>query len=270
MLLCFIDVAPPRGKIRPMKSVIVLFAAVGLLACHNEPDPLTPNQFFQQRAQAVCSALETACWLSVPTCTAARINEYQLEYQAALAAYRDFIPSNAQTCVDKVSEVYGKLKNGMVAMPASDYQAMQATCANVYRGASPANGACLVDQDCLGSSLICDKGFCGTGSMKEIGAGCGNIGETCVPGAYCAPNPITGFAVCTAKAGLQADCTATPCLETLRCAAGFCQARLTLGGACTSDGDCGTGLFCEPYAHQCSGDIRFAPGTDACKAMGGS
>ena len=72
-----------------------------------------------------------------------------------------------------------------------------------------------------------------------------------------------------AKVGAMADCTAAPCIETLRCAGGVCVARLDLVEACATDGDCSSG-FCEPYARVCAQDIRFAPNSDACQAVGGT
>jgi hypothetical protein len=239
---------------------------VALVACGSDPSPLTPNQYFQQRAAATCAALETACFVPLPTCTAARVAEYTAEYQSSLSYFRDFIPSNAEACVAKVKEAYGKIKEGMVALPAAEYNAMQAICANVYRGSSMANGPCQLDLDCYGD-LVCDKGYCGTPKLVAPGAGCANIGETCPQGTFC--SNASGIWMCTAKVGAQGACAASPCLETLRCAGGICMARLGLAESCASNDDCTSG-FCEPFAGKCAEDIRFANGTAACIAMGGS
>jgi hypothetical protein len=239
---------------------------VVMLGCHAEQLPLTPNQYFQQRANAVCSAVTSACLVPLPTCTAGRVAEYTAEYQAALSAVRDFIPDNAEACLTKVKDVYGKLDQGAVALKAADYLAMEASCANVYRGASAANGVCAEDVDCIGT-LVCDKGFCGTPKLVAPGAGCANIGEHCPTGSYC--SSATGVWLCTPESDLQGSCVQSPCLESLRCAAGVCVARLDIAAACTGDGDCASG-FCEPYAHQCAEDIRFANHSAACVAMGGT
>jgi hypothetical protein len=244
--------------------MLLVFAV--LAGCGDEPSPLTTSQFFQKRAEITCTALESACLLPVAACTAGRVAEYTAEQQNALAYFRSFIPKNAEACLAKVEEVFGKIKQGTVALPAADYNAMQAICANVYRGSSIANGPCQIDADCYGD-LICDKGYCGTAKVVAPGAGCANIGEICPQGTYC--SNATGVWFCSEKAGLQVSCATTPCLETLRCAGGVCVARLGMVEACTGNDDCTTG-FCEPYALKCAEDIRFANGTAACLAMGGS
>jgi hypothetical protein len=241
----------------------MLVALVAFAGCGSDPSSLTPNEFFQKRAEAVCSAVSSACLVTVATCTTGRVAEYMAEYQTALSYFRDFIPSNAEACLSKVKDVYGKLDQGTVALKASDYQAMATACANVYRGSSPANGPCQSDIDCLGH-LGCDKGFCGTPKLVAPGAGCANIGEYCPTGSYC--SNTTGIWICSTKVDLQGYCATSPCLESLRCAGGYCVARLGVGELCATDGDCSSG-FCEPYAGKCADDIRFANGSAACVAM---
>lgn len=249
-----------------MKPRSMLFLLLPLASCGDEPAPLSPEGFFQKRADEVCSEMLLACYVEVPVCVAGRVAEYQAEYHAALQAFRDFIPANAEACLAKVKEVYGKIKEGMVAMKAVDYQAMVAVCANVYRGSSPANEWCELDVDCL-DNLICDKGSCATSKLVAPGALCANPGESCPQGSYCGYDGRVWL--CTAKVGALGDCTAAPCIEALRCAGGVCVPRLDIAEACTTDGDCSSG-FCEPYARVCAQDIRFAKGSDACRAMGGT
>ena len=250
-----------------MKRLSIFLVLPVLAGCGDEPTPLTPNQFFQQRADLECAALSSACLMPEATCTAGRVAQYATEYQNAVGNFREFIPANAEACLDEVKKVYGKLNQGAVALAGSDYLAMQAVCANVYRGARLANEPCGSNLDCV-DDLICDKGFCGEAQLVAPGAGCANIGEYCPAGSYC--SGATGVWFCSAKASAQAYCgTAIPCLEALRCSAGVCLARLGIGEACASDGDCSSG-FCEPYALKCANDIRFANGSAACIAMGGS
>jgi hypothetical protein len=253
-----------------MKRLCPTLALAILASCGDDPKPLTPSQFFQERAAIECAAISAACLMPESTCMAGRQAQYATEYQSAVAAFppRDFIPSNADACLDKVSKVYGKLDQGAVALPGSDYVALQAVCAAVYRGAKQANETCAGDLDCV-DGLICDKGFCGTPSLVAPGAGCANIGEYCPTGSYC--SSATGVWLCSAKVPALGYCDdSTPCLEALRCSAGTCVARLGIGEACTSDLDCSGSGFCEPYALKCANDIRFANGTAACIAMGGS
>jgi hypothetical protein len=233
----------------------MLFVLVVLAGCNNDPSPLTPNQYFQQRAEATCAAIASACFVPVATCTASRVAEYTVAYQSALASGHAFIPTNA----------YGKVASGAMALKAAEYSAMEAACANVYRGPGDANAYCQRDIDCVGE-LVCDKNHCGTSKPVGAGVGCANIGETCSQGSFC--SGATGVWVCSAKVAAQGECTAYPCLESLRCSAGVCVARLGIGESCTIDGDCGSS-FCEPYAGKCAPDLRFANGSAACIAMGG-
>ena len=245
----------------PRRSIPLLLLLAA--ACGSEPSPLTPTQYIQRRADTTCAAISAACLVPAATCVAARQSEYLAEYQAALANVRDFIPATAEACLAKVEEIYGRIEQGAVAMKATDYEAMQAICADVYRGAGAANGGCQTDVDCV-SDLICDKGFCGTPKLVPLGAGCANIGEICAPGAFC--SNASGIWMCTAKVGVQGDCTVSPCVESLRCAAGLCVSRLDTGLPCATDDDCTSG-FCEPYAGLCAADVRFANGSAACAAM---
>lgn len=247
-----------------MKPRAFLPIMVALVGCGSQPGPLTPAGYCDQIAQDVCAAVSPACLVPIATCTTGQLVQCSAEAQAN--AGRDFIPSGAQACLSKVSAVYAKLNQGMVALSAADYQAMTEICSQVYRGTGVANAPCTLDADCS-SGLICDKGYCGTATVVTKGAGCANIGEICPQGFYC--SDASGVWVCSGKVGMGVACNAsTLCLENLRCAAGVCSAQLGIGDACTADQDCSSG-FCEPYAAICAEDVRFANGSAACIASAG-
>jgi hypothetical protein len=243
----------------------MLFALVVLGSCGGGPAPLTANEYFQKRAQIVCDALSSACLVTTSACSTSQLASYTAEYQAALASFRDFIPSNAEACLDKVHAVYGKGGQGSLSIRAADYLAMQATCARVYRGTSAAFGPCQVDADCL-DGLVCDKGYCGTAKMVSQGSQCANIGEYCPQGFYCGNSGSVWF--CAARVGALADCTVSPCLESLRCSGGVCVTQLGIGEPCALDSDCTSG-FCEPFAGKCAADVQYANGSAACIAVTG-
>jgi hypothetical protein len=248
-----------------MRHHLALPALVLLSSCGSDPAPLTPSQFFQQRAEVVCAAVSPACLVTGSACALTQTAAFTAEYQAAIASFRDFIPSNAEVCLNKVRDVYGKLSQGAVAIKAADYLAMEDVCAKVYRGTSAALGPCLTDADCL-DNLICDKGYCGNAKMVSQGSQCANIGEYCPQGFYCSDTGGVWF--CTAKVGALANCTQNPCLESLRCQGGVCVVQLGVGEPCATNGDCASG-FCEPFAGKCADDVRFANGSAACNAMSG-
>ena len=247
-----------------MKRSSVFLGTVVLAACGGQPGPLTQTEYCNQYAQDVCAGVSPACLITLDSCMAGRLAECTME--ASQNATRDFIPSNAETCLNKVNVAYGKLKQGNLALSSSDLQAMKQACGKVYRGTGSLNGRCYVDADCL-DDLICDKGYCGNASVVGPGAGCANIGEVCPGGSFC--SAATGVWVCSSKVGLGGVCASAPCLENLRCAGGICTVQLGIGEACSADQDCVTG-FCEPYAGLCAQDVRFANGSAACRAMGGA
>jgi hypothetical protein len=248
-----------------MNRRFAFLSMVALAGCGNQPGPLTQTEYCTQYAQDVCAGVSPACLLRPADCTAGRLAECTAV--ARNNAGRDFLPPNAEACLNKVNAAYGKLNQGAVALGASDIQAMNQVCGNIYRGTVLANGPCTVDADCL-DPLICDKGYCGTAKTVAQGAGCANIGEVCPQGFYC--GGVTGVLVCAVKMGLGGACdAANPCLETLRCVVGACAVQLGIGDDCAVDQDCDSG-FCEPYAAKCALDVRFANGSAACIAMGGS
>lgn len=239
-----------------------------LVACGSDKPPITQTEFCKKYAQDVCSAVAPACLITSSACLAGRLDECAAQAQAQANVGRDFIPSNGDACLAKVGEAYGKLNQGAVALPAAALTSMNTACANVYRGSIALLGPCAVDVDCL-DGMICDKGKCGHTKTVAQGQGCANIGELCPQGSYCGTD-ANGILSCLGKGNLGTVCSdALPCLESLRCAAGVCSVRLGVGLDCSVDGDCDSGLFCEPYAKKCATDIRFANGSAACAAMGG-
>jgi hypothetical protein len=257
-------------RIRCMKlHHFLLLGPMLALGCGTENKTLTQNDFVNQYAADVCAGVVPACLVTADTCSAIQVADRGQQAQTAAQNNWTFMPDAAQVCLSKASSLFGTVKQSMVLKPA-DYQAFVQACDQVYRGARKANEECKVDADCIGG-LICDKdkGYCGTKSVVAQGGGCANIGETCPTGSYCGALG-GGIRSCVARIGLGGTCNEiTPCLETLRCQTGICGTQLGTAEACLVDQDCSSG-FCEPFAHQCADDIRFAPRSYACIEMGGT
>ncbi len=249
-----------------MNHRFVLLCAIALAGCSSQPAPLTQTEYCNQYAQDVCDGVSPACLMTPATCMAGRLAQCTGDAQTAANNHWDFIPPNAEACLNKVNATYGKLNGGAVSLSPADLMSVDLACGNVYRGTELPNGPCVVDADCL-DGLICDKGYCGTAKLVAQGAGCANIGEYCPYGSYC--SAASGVWMCASKLGLGGACNAAnPCLENLRCAAGVCSVQLDIGEDCSVDQDCSSG-FCEPYAFKCAQDVRFANGNLDCQAMGG-
>jgi hypothetical protein len=229
---------------------------------------LTRQQFCQEKAKRECADVVPACLITEVECRASREAACNNEAGIDLSAQRTFSPSNAATCLGKVSEIYGKLDRGAVALTADDWRLLKTGCERVFQGSALLNQACNQTTDCSGP-LVCDRGYCGSPKKVSAGAGCANTGEYCEPGNYCSNEPR---ALCTVRLGFGGACSATvPCLENLRCdrAAAMCTTLLADSSPCLSDSDCASG-FCEPFALRCSHDVRFASGTPACIAFASS
>jgi hypothetical protein len=247
-----------------MRRLLLSLALVAFVGCGSEKPPTTQTEYCNTYAQDICAAVAPACLMTTSACIAGRLADCSTQAQQNLG--RDFIPSNADVCLAKVGEVYGKLNQGAVALTAAAIASMNDACANVYRGTKALNGPCAVDVDCL-DGFICDKGYCGRAKVVVQGQGCANIGEICPAGTYC--SGAAPVSLCVSKGNLGAACNdSMPCLESLRCASGVCAVQLGVGLACSVDQDCATG-FCEPYAQLCADDVRFANKSAACVAMGG-
>jgi hypothetical protein len=252
-----------------MNCRFVFLCIVALMGCSSQQDdPLTQTEYCTEYAQYVCEGIVTACLTTETSCKAAHLAECSSQAQEQYSYGREFLPSNAEIYLSKVSTNYSKLNQGSVALGVSDYKAMIQARDKVYRGKAIANEPCPngADADCI-DGLVCDKGYCGTAKMVSQG-GCANIGEYCSQGYYC--SEAGGVYSCATKVGLGGACSAAvPCLENLRCSDGVCTVQAEIGMACSVDQDCSSG-FCHPYAGKCAKDIRFADGSAACLALSGT
>ena len=97
-----------------MNHRLVLLCVIALAGCSSQPGPLTQTEFCDKYAQEICAAVSPACLVTAASCTAGRLNDCSAVAQAN--ATRDFIPPNAQVCLDKVRAAYGKLNQGAVAL----------------------------------------------------------------------------------------------------------------------------------------------------------
>jgi hypothetical protein len=131
-----------------MKHSFVILTVVVLVGCgSSQPGSLTQTEYCNRYAQAVCAGVSPACLMTPATCMSGRLAECTAEAQKNAA--RDFVPPNAEACLAKASAVFGKLKQGSLALSPLDIQDVDQSCAKVYRGTGMTNGQCLVDADCL-------------------------------------------------------------------------------------------------------------------------
>lgn len=250
------------------KKLVFLSLVTGLAACGSGSKEMTVAEFTQKISQNECANATYACLIKETDCLASRQAYWSQVANQAVAAGRPFDPSNADECLAETKSVYSVLEKN-VGISAEEWRKQKTTCEHVFHGPAKENEPCTGSFDCV-DDLVCDKGFCGR--LVQVGAGkqCANIGEYCAPGFTCAVIGTGPVRQCVARAAKGAVCSADDtCLEELRCAGGVCTEGLRAADDCLADEDCEKG-FCEPFAHQCSIDVRFAKGSPACLAFQGT
>ena len=187
---------------------------------------------------------------------------------AKAAGTRVFTPANQNECLNRTKSAYSSTAP---ITPATMAQIDRA-CNYVFQGNKQLlSDACQSQYECAGTtngSIVCDKGFCAMqSSPKAAGMPCGNPGDVCATGSYCAMN-TAGLFQCTARAQSGVSCLQVPCLENLRCFGSSCAARVPAGETCTTNDDCPTSgaTFCDPYAGSiCDTGLTFSPGSPSCQ-----
>jgi hypothetical protein len=228
--------------------------------------PLTETEFCKQKAEAECVVTDR-CVTTKTDCQADRMAVcMQFIGTAKANQKRLFVAGNVAACINKTKSVYGKAS----AITPTELADMDDVCNYVFQGKGKVNeDMCETKYDCA-NKVICDKSFCAT--QKSVTTTCGNPGDICGTGNYCAQNSSQVF-VCMPKGDAGDMCDAgKPCKEALRCAGGTCADRVAAGATCTSNADCPTSSpFCDPYAgSKCDPGLSFAAGSPSCADFGGS
>jgi hypothetical protein len=234
--------------------------------------PPTMSDFCKQLAQAECSKVN--CAGSAPEPCETNRTASCLAWATAVTAgnVRQFTPANMNDCINRSRTAYSST-NPITPQTLAD---IDRACNYVFQGKKMLlTDACTTQFECAGTTngtIVCDKGFCATVSAgKAAGTPCGNPGDTCAAGNYCAKNASDLF-VCMARVASGGVCSdAKPCVENLRCAAGICSERVMAGASCGSDVDCPMAApFCDPYASSiCDSGLSFAAGSPSCQSFTG-
>jgi hypothetical protein len=228
------------------------------------------SDFCKQLAQAECSKVN--CAGSAPEPCETNRTASCLTWATAVTAgnVRQFTPANMNDCLNRSRNAY----SSTTPITPQTLADIDRACNYVFQGKKALlTDACTNQFECAGTTngtIVCDKGFCATvAGGKAAGTPCGNPGDTCAAGNYCAQNTSNVF-LCMAKVASGMTCSdSKPCVEALRCASGTCGERVMAGAACGSDADCPTTApFCDPFANSiCDTGLSFAAGSPSCQSF---
>jgi hypothetical protein len=212
--------------------VIFLGLSLALAACSSKdtpPDPYaTATQFCQAWGQAACTSQAVLACSGEDTLTDALskacVDSQEIFCEGLLPA-TGYSSAQASSCLSAVQQAYGDGK--LTALEIATVRHRGSPCNHLIKGAQPAGGTCLRDDDCdtLQDYLCVTKdgeGSCQIPTLADNGTSCDAPGATCNPGFYCDGNCVQSKAV---------------------------------GGKCATDVECDTGLICDPAALKC-----IAPG----------
>ncbi len=278
-----------------MRNWLGIGLAVGLVAgslgtaCSSTA--VIPNAdvatFCENKAKAECVVANT-CLATSSACLSAREATCQAEATAAMATgTRSYFQPNAAACLAKVQQAYGT-GNAVAFSDLFGTGSIDDLCNRVFQGNSANDKPCTNNYDCTNSE-VCTPVAAGAtttvcGALTAVAAGgfCGEPGQQCATGTYCEQMPGAA-ATCVTRPGLNAACSdaSAPCLETLRCVSGTCQARAAIGQPCNAtrdpldpNADCDPSVapFCDtsdPAAGDvCAPGLSFGRGSYDCIAYG--
>lgn len=134
-----------------------------------------------------------------------------------------FDPAAARACVDAQ-------RNRDCSSLASALKAVNDACATVFKGSTPENGGCLVDEECV-SGLSCDLEMCVGNGACCLGK-CTKQPTTVSLGGDCSMNPCDASGYCKVVDDGMGNVTAT------------CEKRVANGQPCDSIDGCESGLRC--------------------------
>ena len=234
--------------------------------------PLTQDSFCDQKAQKECQ-VTSKCGTMTSACLVQRKAKCLAFAASVDLTKRQFTSANVSACISKTNTVYGLQ---MIRQP--DLDDMNDVCSYVFQGTS--TGVCTTKYDCAGKKICDTKSngpLCATPVNKNKGDPCGNAGEICNAGAYCAQDPLRANAYYCLPKGMQGTAcdAATPCVEALHCDAvtRLCAPRVMPNESCVSSDDCPTAApYCDPYVgSKCDIGLAFAPtAAAACADYGGT
>lgn len=190
-----------------------------------------------------------------------------------------------EACGDLTRDLKGSLPDG--AACDLDYQCASGECVTGDSQSGTGCGKCApavaIGQPCANGAGCVEGATCRStssgGTPTCVAVRIANAGETCsdpakpeeavrcADGLACVRTSPTSAGTCRAPVGEGEACgqegLGNRCKPGLACIAGKCGKLLGAGAACTSSGECGSGLACDAVAKTCAA-ITWAKAGEAC------
>lgn len=273
------------------------FGALGMIAtaCSSSSSSSAPpnpypdvEHFCAAVAQAECQVLpncETATSALTTECETYRQSECEsgsiiVQFPGSSSALsRTYTSANVTACLNALNTAFAPASSGVNLVSYDQLFGtgnLIDTCEAVFVGTAANGAACNTDYDCTTSGDVCapvlgqTQGQCATPTSKMLGDACANPGDECASGSYCAPS-ASSLPKCVAAVTVGQSCDATTvgeCGASGQCAGGVCAALSELNGACGSNTDCDSGLFCDLYGGgKCEKALNLGSGSPDCSGF---
>jgi hypothetical protein len=195
--------------------------ASGVDAAAPIPDAgLTYESFNAAVGEAICSALQGCCQVTVTDCLTRMEQSSFTQPLEGVGTRLHFDPVAAERCLPFYQQVIGAC--GYRTVSPETYGAGAVACKMTVRGAVLTGGDCTSSNECASSSdsaaeceRSADAGHCMQTPWLVQGASCMTHSTACGSGLYCA---LAGGQVCEAPLPTGASCSGATV-----CASGYCR-----------------------------------------------
>jgi hypothetical protein len=153
------------------------------------------------------------------------------------ASHATFQPGTAQACLNIFNQLGSSCDLTSVSASIED----DCSLAKIYLGTVAPGGACAVDADCATPSGDGVEAFSVCNTEDQGSSGGGSSG-----GGFCVTTTIaTTVGAACAQSVSQGTPQDSECGAGLYCNNGLCASLVAAGGACTFQGQCQDGLYCD-------------------------
>ncbi|HKP62248.1 MAG TPA: EB domain-containing protein [Polyangiales bacterium] len=244
---------------------LVLVSMLAVLACEEDKEPRTHEQFCRDWAAAACTEeTVSACQASSPE----ECRQSQEDFCRDLVPSKGFSDQFGDVCIDAVGAAYedADLEDEEIATVLR----LGEPCDKLIAGEKERGESCDSNTDCdAPAGYVCvmksDKatGTCEIPQEVEAGRDCSAAQKTCPSGFFCNGDNCVESRDVGDACKIQEECG-----DTAYCDKGKCAARVGVNGTCREDYECESGI-CYEYdgKKSCTDRIRLARAEPICEDL---